>query len=828
MPRFQKLALLLPALLLSCWGNQDQPPVIESFTTSTLNLAACGQLSLNVIASDPENATLSYTFTAEPSIGRFEGFGASRIWSLSPSLTTVQTVKFAVTVSDARSKVASKAIEIKIAADSATRDCGGISGTVEPVVKFASLSGYEQAEIIPNEAIVRFKTDAFLDADSLGANPLSTIAARAQSVGATLDEWITSDTVVLKRPGSSAAVARAQAVTTQSADGAATLAWIAQLQARADVVYAEPNTILKTQGVSPPNDPRYVNQWHYPAIALPQAWNEFAAETEVGAGVTVAVIDSGLLWDTADPSKRHSDFNCEVAPGKPKILPGYDFIDNTANAFDTDKLGGFHGTHVAGTVGACSNNGLGVAGVAWRSQILPIKGLNSSSGNISDIAKAVYWAAGIEIPSSLGSANIPINPNPAKVINMSLGGQQTPSQILQEAVNAVNAKGVVVVVASGNQNLDTSEFTPANLQGIIAVGAVGPTKARASYSNFGSLVTTMAPGGDFSLRSTASDGILSTLGCGANGDLGEFHTPVGGELPPCPAFGYGSFHGTSMASPHVAGVVALMMSRNSALRSGDANTWAKVRSYLMDASSLTGLTLCEVGCGAGLLDAQKAVQLAAANGSIGPVLVREDAYAVNLYSSGEQAAFTIRNIGAAAAMGTISVAGTGLSLTSSASLNLAPGEKQDIMIGLNRANLTGRYAGRINITYGSRQFQERIYYQSNTETLTSTTDYYARIYKRTVGSDRQRLNYPDAPLQPGGEFRFPNLEPGSYDITVYHSTGINADGTVNVDELGELRSLAVSSGPLEDKTVSMNKVAQIICSREGTPEDGPTKCPGTP
>jgi serine protease len=824
MPRFRKLALLLPTLLVSCWGNPDKPPVINSFTASTLNLNACQELSLNVSASDPENKALSYTFAAEPKIGRFEGFGPSRIWALSPSLTTAQTVKFTVTVSDTRSAVASNVITVKIAADSTARNCGGISGTVEPVVKFASLPGYENAEFVPNEAIVRFKTDQKLDADSLGVSPSSTIAARAQSVGATLDDWITNDTVILKRPGSSAAVARAQ-----STDGAATLAWIAQLQARADVLYAEPNTILKAQGVNPPNDPRYKDQWHYPAIALPQAWNEFASEADVGAGVTVAVIDSGLLWDSADSSKRHSDFNCEVAPGEPKVLPGYDFINNTSNAFDTDTLGGFHGTHVAGTVGACSNNGLGVAGVAWKSQILPIKGLNSGSGNIANIAKAMYWAAGIAIPSGLGSTNVPNNPNPAQVINMSLGGQQAPSQILQDAVNAVNTKGVVVVVASGNQNLDTSEFTPANLQGVIAVGAVGPSKARASYSNFGSMVTIMAPGGDFSLRSTASDGILSTLGCGADGDLGEFHNPVGGELPPCPTFGYGSFHGTSMASPHVAGVVALMMSRSAALRSGNGSTWAKVRSYLMDASSPTGLTLCEVGCGAGLLDAQKAVQLATANGSIGPVLVREDASAVNLYFSGAQAEFTIKNIGDTAANGTIGVVGAGLSLVDTAAFNLAANASKKILVNLDRTNLTGRYAGRISIAYGGRQFQERIYYQGESEPLASVKDYFVRIYKKnTGGAPRQRLNYPDAPLQPSGGFRFPELEPGTYDITVYHSTGINADGTVNVDELGEARSLVISTGVLENEVVSLNRVAQVICSREGTLEDGPTKCPGTP
>jgi serine protease len=813
-------------LLMACGVDLDQVPTIKSFATSTANLAPCQTLNLTASATDPENKSLSYAFRAEPNIGQFTGFGASRNWFLSPSKTTEQTVKFTVSVSSSKHTVTSQTISVKLGADSSSRQCGGLAGTVEPVVKFASLPGYEDAEIVPNEAIVRFKDGETLDADSLGAVTQSAVAARAQSVGASVDEWITPDTVVLKRPGSSLAVARAQ-----STDGAATLEWIAQLRARADVLYAEPNTILKTQSVNPPNDPRYADQWHYPAIALPQAWNEFASEADVGAGITVAVIDSGLLWDDSDSSKQHADFKCQVAPGKAKILPGYSFVDNLPTAFDTDTQGGFHGTHVAGTVGACSNNSLGVAGVAWKSQILPIRALSSSSGDIANVAKAVYWAAGLPVPNTLSSTKIPMNPNPAQVINMSLGGQQRPSQTLQDAVNAVNAKGVVVVVAAGNQNLDTSQFTPANLQGVIAVGATGPTKARASYSNFGSPITLMAPGGDLNLRSAATDGILSTLGCGTDSDLGELHSPIGGELPPCKtAFGYGSFNGTSMASPHVASVVALMMSRSSALRSGNSNTWAKVRSYLMDASSLTGLTLCEAGCGAGLLNAQKAVQLASANGPIGPVLVRTDeAGAIDLASFGLETSITVKNIGDAPATGTITVTGAGLSLVGSAALNLAAAATQKVQVQVDRTNLSGRLGGRIDIAYNARQFQQRIYYQGEAEPISNVSDYFVRIYKKGVGGQpRQRLNYPDAPLQPGGQFQFTELEPGTYDITVYHSSGINADGTVNVDELGEARGLSVFGEVLTDQSIELNRVAQIICSREGNLKDGPTKCPGTP
>jgi hypothetical protein len=321
------------------------------------------------------------------------------------------------------------------------------------------------------------------------------------------------------------------------------------------------------------------------------------------------------------------------------------------------------------------------------------------------------------------------------------------------------------------------------------------------------------------------------LGCGTNTDIGNFHSPVGGTLPPCStAFGYGSFQGTSMASPHVAGVVALMMSKSADLRSGAPNTWAKVRSYLMDASSLSGLALCEPGCGAGLLDAQKAVQLAAANGSIGPILVRADtAGAIDLDAFGLEGGITVKNIGDAPATGTITVTGAGLSLISPATLSLAGGEEQKIEVRVDRTNLSGRIGGRIDIAYGLRQFQERVYYQGDAEPLVNVSDYFVRIYKKGVsGQPRKRLNYPDMPLQPGGQFQLSGLEPGTYDITVYHSTGVNADGTINADELGEATGLRVFGEVLTDHPVQLNRVSQTICSREGTLKDGPTKCPGTP
>jgi hypothetical protein len=168
----------------------------------------------------------------------------------------------------------------------------GIVGTVNAPTQVFALSGYEQVEIKPFEAIVRFKTSA---------------ALRTQSVQTNVASNITADTVVLRQPA---------ALRTQSVSDAkrATLEWIASLRAQGDVIFAEPNTILRLQAVPEPNDPRYAAQWHYPQLKLPAAWNGFATETDIGAGVTVAVLDSGILWDTTNAAKRHPDFRLRSCP----------------------------------------------------------------------------------------------------------------------------------------------------------------------------------------------------------------------------------------------------------------------------------------------------------------------------------------------------------------------------------------------------------------------------------------------------------------------------------------------------------------------------------
>jgi serine protease len=344
-----------------------------------------------------------------------------------------------------------------------------------------------------------------------------------------------------------------------------TLALLHQLQEQSDVAYAHPNYLLFAQAI--PNDPEYSNQrWHYEAIRLPEAWD---IEKGTSSPVTVAVIDGGV-------PTGHPDF-------AGKLLPGYDFYSDAAtsgdgdgrdpNPEDTAPSTDYHGSHVTGTVAAATNNSLGVAGVSWGAQVVPIRALSGGSGTLADVADALRWAAGLRVNG------VPPNSNPAKVINMSLGGPVacTSAPALQQAINEASAVGAIIVVAAGNSNVDASTFTPAGCSGVVTVGATNASGSRASYSNFGSRIDLMAPGGE------AVQPVFSTLASGA----------------------YGGKAGTSMAAPHVAGVLALMKSKNPNLTVAEAVNILKETARPLSAAACNRPSGSE--CGAGLVDARAAL-----------------------------------------------------------------------------------------------------------------------------------------------------------------------------------------------------------------------------
>ncbi|MDJ0901167.1 MAG: S8 family peptidase [Xenococcus sp. MO_188.B8] len=260
-----------------------------------------------------------------------------------------------------------------------------------------------------------------------------------------------------------------------------------------DTEYIEPNYEYHVLEV--PNDPEYRKQWNFRNINVESAWDQTK-----GAGITVAVIDTGV---SQVPDLKLTNF-----------VEGYDFVNDRKNAKDDHG----HGTHVAGIIAQSTNNGYGVAGIAHLAKIMPLKVLSADGGGtVADIAEAIKFAAD----------------NGAEVINLSLGGGGA-SHLLEEAIAYAYNKGVVIVAAAGNENLNAAAY-PARYPKVIGVTATDLEDAKAPYSNYGAGVDLAAPGG------TETNKILQNT---INPNTGE-SVFVG-------------FQGTSMAAPHVAGVAALI------------------------------------------------------------------------------------------------------------------------------------------------------------------------------------------------------------------------------------------------------------------------------
>ncbi|HEY1100000.1 MAG TPA: S8 family serine peptidase, partial [Myxococcota bacterium] len=269
-----------------------------------------------------------------------------------------------------------------------------------------------------------------------------------------------------------------------------------------------------------PNDPMYKHQWHFDMVNAEGAW-----QVAQGAGVVVAVIDTGVSSGTLSNGTK-SKFKRVPDLKETELVKGFNFVDNTEDASD----GNGHGTHVAGTIAQSTNNGFGVAGLAPKAKIMPIKVLSDrGSGTVADIANGIRFAAD----------------NGAKVINMSLGGGFY-SATLARAVKYAHDKGVTVACAAGNGGRQKVEY-PASYDGCVAVSALGPDGALAFYSSYGKELDIAAPGGDTRVdlnKDGLPDGVLQdTI---ARGDPNSH--------------GFFPFQGTSMATPHVAAAAALVIS----------------------------------------------------------------------------------------------------------------------------------------------------------------------------------------------------------------------------------------------------------------------------
>jgi len=392
-----------------------------------------------------------------------------------------------------------------------------------------------------------------------------------------------------------------------------------QISADRDVVSVEMDEIVQIAQFpeDPPNDPFYQNyQWHFHApdgnthnidnIAnrgganVAEAW-----KLADGSGITVAVIDTGVV--------AHEDIDTSLAEA------GYDFITDTwrSGRDSDDRVPGawdlgdwtidypgaenciqwwstWHGTHVAGTVGAeLTNNGMGVAGIAHAAKVLHLRALGHCGGLYSDVVDAIVWASGGDVPG------MPANQNPAHVINMSLGSmfECSDSTAYALAIADARSRGTVVVAAAGNDNADAGNHSPSSCPGVISVAATTIDSSRAYYSNYGQRVDISAPAGNNA--SNWTDYVVQAKN--------------GSQTAPEPGN-----DGTSMAAPHVAGVVALMQSARLAAGQ-ELLTPDEVLAYLQEtATAFAVAPPPEQPIGAGIVNAAAAVIRATCDDCVPP------------------------------------------------------------------------------------------------------------------------------------------------------------------------------------------------------------------
>lgn len=343
---------------------------------------------------------------------------------------------------------------------------------------------------------------------------------------------------------------------------------LARLQADAEVEYVVPDRRVYPHATTS-NDPLAIGQWYLQAVERSAIDAQGAWDRTVGRkGVVIAVVDTGVRFDHPDLGRAHEGG---------RLLPGYDFISGdpsggfrTANDSDgrdadpsdpgdwvaaedncgTPSDSSWHGTRVAGIIGARSNNSLGVAGITWSGYILPVRVIGKCGGNNSDVLAGIRWAAGLSVPG------VPANPYPAQVINVSLGSEGPCDSASADVISEVASRGVLVVVSAGNEGGPVD--SPANCPGAMAIAGLRHAGTKVGFSSLGPEIKLSAPGGNcvninggpclFSIDTTANDGRTSP---GNHIYTDQFSYNVG----------------TSFSSPIVSGIAGLMLAVNGNLKS---------------------------------------------------------------------------------------------------------------------------------------------------------------------------------------------------------------------------------------------------------------------
>lgn len=437
-----------------------------------------------------------------------------------------------------------------------------------------------------------------------------------------------------------------------------------RLAARGDVLWVEPNVRERRLQSTSPNDPDFNQQWWLKPLntqsndainALPiaqrlrgvpgfqTAWN---TSTGVSVAATrVAVLDSGIT--------DHEDL-------VGRWIGGYDFVSTVQYAGDSDgrdndphdpgdfvsaeertanpvlfntcpeENSDWHGTKIAGLIAAVTNNGVGVAGINQASLIVPVRVAGKCGADVSDIVDGIRWAAGLTV------SNAPVNPNPARIINISFGGTAACGSEYQAAIDEVrSSKGAVVVAAAGNEH--TAPTRPANCNNVIGVGALNRDGFKTSYSNYGSQLVVSTVGGDPSSTEDGGGAWSSYLG-----DGGLWTTTNSGlQAPVGSSYGSDGVLGTSFSAPLVSGAISLMLGVNASLTADQivAGLKASARPHVVTSLLVNGapamancsdanpgICICTTTtCGAGILDATEALRYAASpSGYVAPTRTAAD------------------------------------------------------------------------------------------------------------------------------------------------------------------------------------------------------------
>ncbi len=468
---------------------------------------------------------------------------------------------------------------------------GLIVGLSESTTSVSELS--LESDFLPGEVLVRFEKDTSGSVSPLALDSKTADLGFAVKGGNNSRDRLLrppeggDEDVLFERLGIRKAVAQSLGpgiLSDNTREKMKTLWMVRALKNTAGVECAAPNYIRKAFAV--PDDTYYSYQWNYPLINLEEAW-----ETTTGStSIIVAVVDTGVLLS-------HPDLNGQL------VDYGYDFIsdddisgdgesgidddpDDPGDQDDPNGSSSFHGTHVAGTIAAASDNSTGVAGVAWGVKIMPLRALGIGGGTSYDIMEAVKYAAGL----SNDSGAFP--DNPADIINLSLGGSSysaLEAAVFEDARDA----GAIIIASAGNDGSSAKSY-PAAYASVVSVSAVTEDKERAYYSNYGSTIDVAAPGGGPASEtgsSGSSDSVLSTCGDDSSGTIEMTYT---------------KYMGTSMAAPHVAGVAALMKSVYAGLTPDKFDT-------LLEAGYLTqdlGDSGRDNYFGYGMIDAARAVEVA--------------------------------------------------------------------------------------------------------------------------------------------------------------------------------------------------------------------------